>query len=355
MNEKLPCWVIVTPGFPANAADSTCLPLQQALALSLKAQLGSTSLFIVSLQYPFEKGSYNWKGITVYSAAGKNKNGLARRLCWHRANRFLKKLSCTYHIQTMLSFWCDEAALLAGRFAKKINSTHYCWICGQDAKAGNRMVHKIKPEPEELVAISDSAAFLFKRNYNIQPAHTIYPGIDPALFGEPPATKTIDLLAAGSLVPLKQMHRFIELVDRIRKNRPTVLAVLAGDGPERKKLEQLVHEKNLGAHIRITGELPHSQLLNLMQQSRVLVHPSSYEGFGMVQAEALFAGCAVVSFVQPVAKEIPGWNIVADTDAMFEKTVQLLNKDPEPALSPFPFLINETAAAFIRLAAQARH
>ena len=47
--------------------------------------------------------------------------------------------------------------------------------------------------------------------------------------------------------------------------------------------------------IEIKTSIPRDQVLNLMQQSKILVHTSNFESFGLVLAEALAANCIVIS------------------------------------------------------------
>jgi glycosyltransferase involved in cell wall biosynthesis len=50
--------------------------------------------------------------------------------------------------------------------------------------------------------------------------HVIPPGIDEREFPRPNSTKDIDIVAAGSLIPLKQYHIFIEVVAELKKPCP---------------------------------------------------------------------------------------------------------------------------------------
>lgn len=47
--------------------------------------------------------------------------------------------------------------------------------------------------------------------------------------------------------------------------------------------------------VEVLGALPKAELLGLMRQSHVLVLPSVEDGFGLVMAEAMACGCAVIS------------------------------------------------------------
>jgi len=99
----------------------------------------------------------------------------------------------------------------------------------------------------------------------------------------------------------------------------------------------------------LLGERPHQEVLKLLQQSKILLHPARYEGLGMVCVEALYAGAHIISFVQPLFKEILHWNIVKTEEEMKEKVIQLLSN---PGLDHTQVLLNtseESAKAVVDL------
>jgi hypothetical protein len=51
--------VILSPGFPANEMDSTCLPAQQALVQVVEYPVSPSKIIILAFQYPFTNTQYN--------------------------------------------------------------------------------------------------------------------------------------------------------------------------------------------------------------------------------------------------------------------------------------------------------
>ena len=326
MKAKPDTLVILTPGFAKDESDSTCIPFQQSLISAIQEKRPGLQLMILSFQYPFLESVYTWKGITVKSFGGKNKGGVLRWLLWRKIKKELNRLHQQYTIAGILSFWCGECALVGHRFAVKNSLVHRCWIQGQDAKKNNSYVRRIKPEAEELIALSDFIAAEFEKNHGTRPATIIPPGVNTALFEKKETRRPIDILGAGSLIPLKQFDLFIKMVATLKTTYPHLKAAICGDGPEKKKLLLLVEKYNLQETIILTGELPHKEVLQLMQQTKVFWHPSSYEGFGLVCLEALAAGAQVISFVRPMNETIENWTIVSSREEMISKTVTLLDK-----------------------------
>jgi hypothetical protein len=85
-------------------------------------------------------------------------------------------------ITGLLSFWCNECAWIGKHFGDKHGIKHYCWVLGQDAKKENKYPRRLRPGPEELVALSDFLQDEFERNHAIRPLHMIPPGIDKSSF-----------------------------------------------------------------------------------------------------------------------------------------------------------------------------
>ena len=349
MNNKLPTLVILTPGFSANEDDSTCLPAQQSFIRSMKELFPQLNIIVLSFHYPFHTKKYRWFGIEVIPFSGRNKGGISGLLRRQKIYATLKELHQTNKITGLLSFWCGECALTGKRFGDKHGIKHYCWIWGQDAKKENKYVKRIKPGPGELLALSDFIQEEFEKNHGARPIQVVPPGIDIKQFDNPGAAKDIDILGVGSLIALKQYDIFLEVVQAIKLHSPGIKAILCGAGPEKESLAQQIVKLKLQDTLTLTGELPHSEVLTLMQRTKVFLHPSSYEGFGVVCLEALYGGAAVISFCKPMQREIKKWHIVKTKEEMAEKAIEILQTIPVNFESVLPYHINDSARAVMNL------
>lgn len=350
MKAKAPVIIVITPGFPANEEDSTCLPAQQNFIRAVNENFSEVEVIILSFQYPFTKAVYQWHGNTVMAFGGKNKGNLSRFIIWKRVWQQLKIIHKEKNIIGLLSFWCGECAFVAQRFAKKFELPHYCWLLGQDAKKENQYVKRVDAKGTGFIALSDFIQQEFFKNYGIRPANIIPLGINIYEYQSKPTDRDIDVLAAGSLIPLKQYDIFIEIIAALKKKYPQIKAMLFGDGPELQKLQNMIHHLSLHDNIILCGEKSHGEVLLTMQRAKVFLHTSSYEGFGMVCTEALYAGAQVISFCKPMNAAIKNWHIVQDKEAMIEKTIFLLNQLP-PNEKVLPYSIDDTAKAIFKLLA----
>jgi len=343
MNNNERTLIILTPGFPKDESDSTCLPMQQQLIKAWKEIDPALNIVILSFQYPYHKKPYSWFGIKVIPFNGRNRGGLAKHILRIKVNVALKKIHGQTPITGLLSFWYGECALVGSRFANKHRLKHYCWLLGQDAKKDNKYPRRIALASGEIIALSNFLADEFNTNHHINPAHLVTAGINTKLYFTQASEKNIDILATGSLIQLKRYDLFIEIIAEVKKEIPGINAVLIGNGPEIDNLKNLIHLRGLDHTVTLTGELPYPDTIQQMQLAKVFLHPSSYEGFSGVCLEALYAGAHVISFCKAMNQEIEHWHIVQSKLEMVQTAVSILN-NPASAYTRVAFSTIENTA-----------
>jgi glycosyltransferase involved in cell wall biosynthesis len=335
MKNKQETLVILSPGFPKNEADSTCMPPQQIFVKALKKICPGLKIIVITFQYPFDAKTYRWNGVKVIAIGGHNKGGISRAVTWIKAWQTLKELNKKYKLIGVLSFWLGECAFVGSCFANRRRLPHYSWLLGQDAKKGNKYFKWIKPRADSLIALSDFIVKEFKKNYGVAPLHVIPVGIDTSLFLPAPKKRDIDILGAGSLIPLKQYPVFVDAISYLKQFFPEIKATICGNGPEMKQLQTMAESRDLKDNLVFPGELPHKDVLSLMQRSKIFLHPSGYEGFGAVLSEALYSGAHVVSFCKPMAKNFRNHHVVKNDVEMKTEMLAILknkNRGHEPVL-----------------------
>ena len=72
--------LLLTPGFPRDEADSTCIPPLQLFVKGLAAAHPEATLSVITFQYPDRITPFHWHGITVYPAGGGNRRYLGKAL-----------------------------------------------------------------------------------------------------------------------------------------------------------------------------------------------------------------------------------------------------------------------------------
>lgn len=127
-------------------------------------------------------------------------------------------------------------------------------------------------------------------------------GFHPKEFKVLPKRKPqqMTVLFVGRLVPLKLPDILIQAFSQSKILRRHKLIVV-GDGPEYRRLQELVHVHHLQDCVQLTGEVAHDQVARFMQTSNIFAFPSVHELTGGVIVEAMACGlaCVVVDYGGP--------------------------------------------------------
>lgn len=350
MNVRKETVVIFSPGFASSESDSTCLPAQQALVRCLNRLYPDLTIRIIAFQYPYQTDPYSWYGNQVIPLNGQSRGKWKRLGTWFRALRVFYRLHKKKPVAYLLSFWLGECAFTAHFVSKLLRIPHISWVLGQDGKAGNRYARLLPLHKMNLAAISWSAAERMQELYGIRKIAVLPNAIDPAAWPQGNnAARKIDVVGVGSLTALKQYDVFITIISIIANHVPGLRVMICGKGPEQTRLEQMIRDKGLNSIIQLGGELPHDEIIKLLQQSRILLHTSSYEGLSGACLEALAAGAHVLSFTGEKNRITPHWHFAEDEQGMADVLTGLLQDpllDHEPCI---PFRMEDTAEALMRL------
>ena len=92
---------------------------------------------------------------------------------------------------------------------------------------------------------------------------------------------------------MKDFNTLIKAFKIINQKRKDIKLYLLGEGPDREKIENMIKNEDLQEHIKLLGvkKNPYPWIKN----SKLLVHSSKSEGFGLVLVEALILKIIIVS------------------------------------------------------------
>jgi glycosyltransferase involved in cell wall biosynthesis len=150
---------------------------------------------------------------------------------------------------------------------------------------------------ERVICPSAFTAGDLSRRYGIDPAKLRVIPEAPALAlnGAAAAGRAQDpyIVAVGDLRPKKNLTALVKAYAAIRRRRAIphrlVLAGIdAGEGPRLRAL-------GAGEPVQLTGYVDDARLDALLRGAELLVHPSLYEGFGLVVLEAMARGTPVLA------------------------------------------------------------
>lgn len=94
----------------------------------------------------------------------------------------------------------------------------------------------------------------------------------------------------------KGVWTILEAAAILKHRGKTFSLVLAGKrGDAFPTLQQRIAELGLEDYISAIGEVTHEQKLDLFARTKLYLQPSYFEGFGLATAEAMAAGCCVIT------------------------------------------------------------
>lgn len=104
---------------------------------------------------------------------------------------------------------------------------------------------------------------------------------------------TVSRLAAAERY--KGHDQVLHALAQLRPKWPDLVYVIAGDGNDRARLEQLASHLGVSASSRFVGQVHDSDLPDLYRAADVFVMPSTGEGFGIVFLQAQASGNVVIA------------------------------------------------------------
>jgi len=340
--------VILTPGFPSDEADTTCIPTLQDYVATLHSDFPGLQIIVLTFQYPYRAGWYKWSGIDVFSARGKDSK-IFRLNTWMKIRTQLKRIHRRKGIDILHSFWLSEASLLAQQFARSRNIKHIATLFGQDALPSNKYLRVLNLSSMTIIANSEFTSRTLYKSTHHRPQQTIHFGLIAEKINNAPVTeRAYDIIGVGSLIKLKNYPLFLEIIGEVKRDHPRIKALLIGEGYQRNKIEGLIRETGLQDTIEMKGSLPRNEVFNYLGQSKIFLHTSGYESAGYVFLESLAYGCELVcfdiGFVPPTAKS----HVCSGKDEMIQQIKSLLAQklNYEPVTVP---TMNETVQKFAAL------
>lgn len=94
------------------------------------------------------------------------------------------------------------------------------------------------------------------------------------------------MLFVGSLLPIKGVDVALRALPLVLRQRPDATLVIAGEGPERRRLARLTAQLGIDHHVRFCGRVPHGQVPALLAAADVCLFPSRSEASPRVVLEA---------------------------------------------------------------------
>ena len=143
------------------------------------------------------------------------------------------------------------------------------------------------------------------------------------------------VVSVGRFVYKKGFDVLIEAFALVVDKYNDVKLLIAGDGEERVKCEELAEEYGIKNNIQFLGKIPNNKIGEVFEKGRIFVCPSRNESFGIVVLEAMAMGIPVIATNSGGVCEIIDDNKygcivpIENPTALANKMIELLGNEDE--------------------------
>jgi len=197
---------------------------------------------------------------------------------------------------------------LAALIVHRLSGIPYSFTAhGSDLHVDRRMLDRKTASAAFVVAISSYNKELILREcgeHLRDKVRVVHCGVDTELF-RPGSISTrarpTRLLCVGSLSEVKGQRHLVGACRRLQREEIDFRCDLVGQGPLRRRLEELIRQGGLTERVRLRGACSREEVLRLLHESDVVVLPSvptsqgKREGIPVALMEAMAVGRPVVA------------------------------------------------------------
>ncbi len=162
-----------------------------------------------------------------------------------------------------------------------------------------RRLFEVLEGTDRIIAVSSKLKNIIRDQAFFSKTEVINNGIDLNDCVPPPdisgnTRKEIRILSVSNLKKTKGIDLNLRAVSSLTKKYPSLKYFIAGDGEERKALEDLTESLNLKDKVVFLGKLTHPEVMKEMAEADIFCLPSWQEGFGVVYIEAMAQGLPAI-------------------------------------------------------------
>ena len=248
---------------------------------------------------------------------------------WRELVRFFKSLqpdvvhthnAYPHFYGTMAARWCGVPAVINTRHGRRIGTTWkartWFWLAGLLA--------------DRVVAVSDDAANLCRVDSSLPKRRIarIWNGIDLTRFTYRGPSSEPVAISVARLSPEKDFPTLVRAVALAAEVVPELKLKIVGDGPERSKIEQVIHELGQSQRIELLGE--RQDIPELLATAGFFATATLTEGISLTLLEAMACGLPVLAThvggnPEIVEEDVTGFLVPsADVDALAAGLIRMV-------------------------------
>ncbi len=342
--------LFITPAFPESENNSHAV-IYFANFIKAYTQVNPQhKISIISLQLPTERKNYQYYDATVYAMGTYGQAKWKKIKTWFEVNKLAKQIHEKNKVSIVHALWLKECAFISNRVAKNLGVKAICTIMGMELQRKNQFLRFLNLKKMNLVFVSPRHYDLHQEQIPKTNKINIIPwGIDQAtLFSDLNKKKKYDILFVGFLNDNKNLKLFVQIIENLKKEKPEIKAVVIGDFFNLEEWKKKVKSMNLENQIEFKGILPNNQVLEIMRETKILLHTSHYESLGYVMLEALSQGTFVVSKAVGIAEASDRW-FICEEEKDFTSTISDLLRNYKPQIGTAPHSLQNTVKSYSSL------
>lgn len=198
-------------------------------------------------------------------------------------------------------------------------------------------------EASFVVAVSDFGANWLRRGFPeaADKVYRVYNGLDLSAFRPSiPGSKPVRLLSVGRLIEKKGFVFLVEACRMLSSSGLNFTCEIVGEGPERRRLEELIRAYRLSDQVLLTGSKPQTEIVDLLARGSLFVFPAIHDSSGdsdnlpTVLVEAMASNLPIIATGIAGIPEIVRHNengiLIQEKDAaQLANAIRLLAGNPE--------------------------
>ncbi|WP_339889678.1 glycosyltransferase [uncultured Flavobacterium sp.] len=318
--------LFITPSFPKDDSESYMVCFLQHVFHAFVEKYKNVEVTIISTQKPIST-PYYWHGIKVIPLNGNNIRYPFKIIFLIKSFYKINRLKKENKYDGILNLWYNDFSV----YSHLTNQKTYSWMLGQDVKRDNIFLRLFKPDSKKIIAISNYSNNVLYESIKIK-AHKIIPiAVNKNLFPELNTNeRSIDVFGAGWLSPLKNYSLFLDIILELKNINPNIKVEIAGIGTEESKLKEFVKTNQLEKNVTFLGLLSHKEILLKMNNSKIFLHTSTFEGGPTVYYEALYSGCQLVGTLQTMDRAVENFYCANSKKDILITLINLLENPKKP-------------------------
>jgi len=202
---------------------------------------------------------------------------------------------------------------ISGAKIKILATIHGSDFLGLSGKFGNKLKKYVFDNIDELTVVSASlkdavVEFGYKKEIYVYSM-----GIDTTMFSPDKKNPNLKarfsingeyLLYVGACTENKGIRYLVEAIPKIVAEYPDLKLLIIGDGVLKTEMISLVEQQNVQDNVLFLGAILNNELPEFYATADIFVMPSLYDGFGLVNIEAMSCGTLPIVSDIPVFREI---------------------------------------------------